>query len=194
MTPDSIALPTVIRGAGERGASRVLAAPLPHICSVHGEHAERFATVTVRPRHHVLDDVPRDLRAYLPGSPGPSWALASKGARRLTDPRAVQASWPLCARCSRSRLFSVRGGVALAALGATLVVLAVCVAATGIRGPVAVTALMTGLAALPLSVPLLYRSTPQRMFHATAAPDGSAVIVTDPHPDFAAAVRDGGAV
>ncbi|MBM4495871.1 hypothetical protein GS426_07575 [Rhodococcus hoagii] len=38
--------------------------------------------------------------------------------------------------------------------------------------------------------PVAYTTRAERILHATATPDGSAVIVTDPHPAFAAAVRD----
>ncbi|MFC9516451.1 hypothetical protein ACFTSD_12040 [Nocardiaceae bacterium NPDC056970] len=47
------------------------------------------------------------------------------------------------------------------------------------------------LIAQPLAVLLIYAIRPRKLLHATATPDGSAVIVTDPHPAFAAAVRAG---
>jgi hypothetical protein len=45
--------------------------------------------------------------------------------------------------------------------------------------------------AIAVSVPVLYATRPEKSLRAVATPDGSAVIVADPHPNFAAAVRAG---
>ncbi|RVW08204.1 hypothetical protein EGT67_17510 [Prescottella agglutinans] len=58
-----------------------------------------------------------------------------------------------------------------------------------LEGPIPSVMFVAGLLALPAAVGLLHTIRPEKLFHATAAPDGSAVIVTDPHPDFAAALR-----
>ncbi|MBM4603400.1 hypothetical protein GS575_10930 [Rhodococcus hoagii] len=71
-----------------------------------------------------------------------------------------------------------------------LVVVAMALAVADLRGVVATTAFLSGLIAQPVAVLLLQAVRPQKLLHATATPDGSAVIVTDPHPAFAAAVRD----
>ncbi|WP_460973673.1 hypothetical protein [Prescottella soli] len=74
-------------------------------------------------------------------------------------------------------------------MGTALIILAVVIALAGLGGPIVGTMFVVGLLALPAAVVLIHAIRPERLFHATATPDGSAVIVTDPHPNFAAAVR-----
>ncbi|BCN78094.1 hypothetical protein RE0346_17540 [Prescottella equi] len=82
----------------------------------------------------------------------------------------------------------------LAAILATAGVLAfvgtIVLGFVGIRGHGVTAAFVGALCAIALSVPVAYTTRTERVLHATATPDGSAVIVTDPHPAFAAAARD----
>lgn len=114
--------------------------------------------------------------------------------KRVREEPAVRADWPLCSRCASGLSRWGRSAAVLASLGALAIVGTIVLAVVGIHGAAVSPVFVAGACLIGLSVPVFHGARPERILHATAAPDGSAVIVTDPHPDFAAAVRDGGAV
>ncbi|WP_198285425.1 hypothetical protein [Prescottella equi] len=160
-----------------------LAAPLPAVCTVHGSPAGHSVAVLLRTSQKIGVDV----RDYLLGG---FLEILSKSLSRLVDAPAVRTEWPLCEYCERKRRRHLRGAAVVSTVGIVLVVVAMALAVADLRGVVATTAFLSGLIAQPVAVLLLQAVRPQKLLHATATPDGSAVIVTDPHPAFAAAVRD----
>lgn len=160
-----------------------LAAPLPAVCAVHGSRAGHSVAVLLRtsPKEEI------DVRRYLLGG---FLEILATSLSRLVDAPAVQAEWPVCEPCERKRRRHLRGAAVVSAVGIVLVVVAMALAVADLRGVVATTAFVSGLVAQPVAVLLLHAVRPQKLLHAAATPDGSAVIVTDPHPAFAAAARE----
>lgn len=175
----------------ESGQHYLPASTLPEICVEHGLSATNTATTWIRPPRKITDDLSKGVSSYIPGGIGPFWKGVSNSFNRLQHGPAVRAEWPLCIRCESRRSRGLRSASALAALGTALIILAVVIAVADLEGLIVSAMFVIGLLALPASVALLHTIRPERLFHATAAPDGSAVIVTDPHPDFAAAVGAG---
>lgn len=165
-----------------------LAAPLPTVCVVHGQPASTTRTAWIRPHNKLTVDLPRGVWSYFPGG-SPFWQAMENLAKRLREQPVVRAEWPLCSRCA-SGLFRRRLSAAiLATVGTLAFVGTIVLGFVGIRGPSVTAAFIAGPCAIALSVPVFYATRPEKLLHATATPDGTAVIVTDPHPNFAAAVR-----
>ncbi|MBM4540034.1 hypothetical protein GS463_13530 [Rhodococcus hoagii] len=109
--------------------------------------------------------------------------------KRLAEEPAVRADWPLCARCTSILRLRRLTAATLAIAGALAFMGAVVLGSVDIRGSGVTAAFVGGLCAIALSVPVVYTTRAERVLRATATPDGSAVIVADPHSKFAAAVR-----
>ncbi|WP_280760894.1 hypothetical protein [Prescottella agglutinans] len=101
----------------------------------------------------------------------------------------MQTAWPLCARCEARRRRCLRAAAILAACGPVLIMVSIGLGLADLRGSATTAAFVTGLVFLPVALAFLTATRPDKLFHAEATPDGSAVVVTDPHPNFAAAVR-----
>ena len=188
-SPPSVRLETRTTDGHEPGPRLALAAALPAVCVVHGQPATTTTTAWIRPHTKVTVDLPRGAWSYFPGGV-PFWQAMENLVRRLREEPAVRTEWPLCSRCAgglfRRRLLAA----ILATAGALAFVGTIILGFVGIRGPGVTAAFVGALCAIALSVPVAYTTRAERILHATATPDGSAVIVTDPHPAFAAAVRD----
>ncbi|WFR71730.1 hypothetical protein P9209_23670 [Prescottella defluvii] len=165
---------------------RRLAMPVPGICVAHGLPATNTATFLVRPYHKIMNDSYRDAVPILPGG---FWDLLTNSLSRLREQPSVQTTWPLCSRCEARRSRCLRAAAILAACGPVLIMVSVGLGLADLRGPATTASFLTGLAFLPLALAFLTATRPDKLFHAAATPDGSAVIVTDPHPKFAAAIR-----
>jgi len=181
---DAIALPTT----GTHPHLQLAADP-PGLCVLHGQEAVRRAPVRILLPHKVTDDLPRNASGFFLSGGNPVWTALANVQRRLATGPVVHTSWPLCRRCARRRGIGLYGGGALAASAVVLIGLSVVLALMDTTGPTATAMLVAGVTSLPVTVALLHTTRPAKLLRATAAPDGSAVIVTDPHPDFAAALR-----
>lgn len=183
----SVVLCTVAVAESGEPQHRALARAAPAVCAVHGMTATSRAAVLLRPDFNIRGEIGNDFRRYLLGG---FLELLSNSLSRLVDAPAVRTEWPLCEYCERKRRRHLRGAAVVSTVGIVLVVVAMALAVADLRGVVATTAFLSGLIAQPVAVLLLQAVRPQKLLHATATPDGSAVIVTAPHPAFAAAVRD----
>lgn len=167
-----------------------LTAPLPTVCVVHGRPAATTRTAWIRPPHKVTVDLPRGIGSYLPGG-SVFWQAMENLVKRLAEEPAVRAEWPMCARCASVVRLRRLTAATLAITGALAFVGTIVLGFAGIRGPGVSAAFVGGLCAIALSVPVAYATRAERILRATATPDGSAVIVTDPHANFTAAVPAG---
>lgn len=165
-----------------------LATPLPAVCAVHGRAAATTRAVWIRPPHTATVDLPRGIGSYLPGG-SVFWQAMENLVKRLAEEPAVRADWPLCARCTSILRLRRLTAATLAIAGALAFMGAVVLGSVDIRGSGVTAAFVGGLCAIALSVPVVYTTRAERVLRATATPDGSAVIVADPHSKFAAAVR-----
>ncbi|MDH6680565.1 hypothetical protein M2284_004794 [Rhodococcus sp. LBL1] len=185
-TAYSIVLHTALADEAGTKQYRLPKTPVPGVCAKHGLPATKTVAVLVRPKREIGPGIKHDIRRYLLGG---FWELIANSATQLRDGPAVQTEWPLCSRCETKRRWCLRSAAILAAGGVVLVLVAIGLGAADLRGPLTTTAFLAGLIAQPFALLLLHTTGPGKLLHATATPDGSAVIVTDPHPNFAAAVR-----
>jgi hypothetical protein len=152
---------------------------LPDRCVLHGAPAVRRVTFAVRSKPVIGSR----RKLLVPG-----YTAVNRAAEYVEQVRAVKASgWPLCARCVRHRTVGLVltnvlffGGLAL--FVATFVVGAVA------DPPAALLVVMFlgGLAAMLLAVVPLQRASLSRLSRAEVTPDGAAVHVSDPCPEFTA--------
>ncbi|GAA2345358.1 hypothetical protein GCM10009854_22730 [Saccharopolyspora halophila] len=152
-------------------------------CSAHGKRAVRRVDFALQSR--TPPEGSRLLNANLLG-------VASRLADRAARVQVTQiVGWPLCRRCARRRnglivLAAVLFWGGLAAVGATLLVHLV----TGAQGGALGAAGVAGLVAVPVSLVSFVLGSMPRITRARTSEDGSAVVVTEPHPGFTAAVQD----
>jgi hypothetical protein len=146
---------------------------------LHGEPAVRRVTFGIRSKPVIGSR----KKLLVPG-----YTSVNRAAEYLEQVQAVKATgWPLCARCVRQRtlglvLTNVLFFGGLAVFAATFVTGAVA----DPPAPVLVVMFLGGLAAILLAVVPLQRASLPRLSRAEVTPDGAAVQVSDPSPEFTA--------
>jgi len=151
---------------------------LPDRCVRHGLPAVQRVDFAVRSRPMIS---PR-RKVLLPGYT--SVNRADEYLKKLTVTKVE--GWPLCARCVRDRAT----GVAIAGVlffGGLVAVVAAFIAGGVMAGTHLLLAIpiLAGLAAILVSPLPLRHGSLARLTRAQTTDDGTAVRVSDPHPDFA---------
>lgn len=179
---DTLVIPTVTTANGTPEVDAFCWA----VCARHGEPATRRINMAVK---------------WMPPPPGVGQNLSTQVVKRLsTNPNLNLAErlgetvlihtpgWPLCARCSRTRVRWM--ALTLAIFGASTISLLVVVVGRIVLGQQAwlMAPAMAWLALLLLSVLPFSRGSLVRLTGTRGTPDASAVLVDNPHPAFRAAV------
>lgn len=156
----------------------------PHLdcCSRHGQSPARRIRFALQSRPKLAGN--RALTGNVAATAG---RLADHAAKvrvtRVTE-------WPLCSRCATTRRWWL--AVAVVCFWGGLALLAGAIVARVVAGgPSAALGIpmFTGIALMIASpAPFVLGSIP-RIINARTSDDGSAVVVRDPHPRFAASVR-----
>ncbi|RZU52224.1 hypothetical protein EV385_4071 [Krasilnikovia cinnamomea] len=151
---------------------------LPEVCVQHGLAQAQRVDFVVKSRPKVS----RARRLLVPG-----YTALDRAGEYLGHVKFVKVQdWPLCARCLRRRHI----GLAVAAFlffGGLVAMIAAGAAQASVEGGSKVLAIpfFLGFVAIVASPwPFSYAGLP-KLTHTQAAPDGTAVRVTHPHPEFA---------
>lgn len=151
-------------------------------CTRHGQSPTRRIRFALQSRPKLAGN-----RA-LTGNVAATAGRLAEHAEKVRVTRVTE--WPLCARCAATR----RGWLAVAAVcfwGGLALLVGAIVARLAADGPSAALGIpmFTGIALLIVSPAPFVRGSIPRIINARTSDDGSAVVLRDPHPRFAAAVR-----
>lgn len=162
---------------------------LPGYCVRHGRPATSHWSCQVWSKPDIEDLRPHRPRAI-------AWLFHSAWDRpyyfiiQMQRALVVAAKWPLCARCTRVHRWGSRAAVALALIGALLILVTAIIGGVTGRAHLTTTVMfVAGAIMVPLALAPLSLCRVEVLLRAQTAVDGYALIVKNPHPAFADEAR-----
>lgn len=152
---------------------------LPDRCVRHGRPAARRADFVIRSRPNISSR----RRLLVPG-----YTAANRAEEYLRAVKSVRVTgWPLCATCVRDRRVYL-GLTWLLFFGGLAALVAAFVAGAVMAGtqPLLIVPILAGFAGMLLSPIPFIRGSLTRLTRTETTSDGTAVRISEPHPEFVA--------